>query len=399
MDKQPRIAIVVPTLTESGGVSTVAKFLYKVINGSGRYRADIISLATSARDEASSRILVPASWLAGSRIINKRWEDGEYQHVGCNWAEFEFQRYRPRCVLTELLNKYDLVQVVAGGPALALAARNIKPPVCVFVATMVQEECAAIIKRAKWWEKYWLIPRVYLISRIEKIALKNATRVFGESDYTIRLLSSMVDRNRLRLGPPGVDINVFHPESYCHDGYILSVGRFLDPRKNIRMLFEAYACLCQKMRNVPKLMLAGLAGPSDEDMALASRLGIEKYVEVQQNVSEIDLGKIYRNASIFVLSSDEEGLGVVILEAMASGIPVISTRCGGPEMAVIEGRNGFLTAVGDSHAMVEKMIELLSDPSLRKRMGEEGRRLAMERFSLQSAAGAYFSEYEEILRK
>ncbi|MBI5554281.1 MAG: glycosyltransferase family 4 protein [Elusimicrobia bacterium] len=397
MGKQPRIAIVVPTLTEKGGVATVAKFLYKAINGSGRYCADIISLATAARDEASLRILAPASWLAGLKIISKKWEKGEYQHVGCNWAEFEFQRYRPRRVLTELLNKYDLVQVVAGGPALALAARYIKPPVCVFVATMVQEEYAAIIKRAKGWKKYWLITRVYLIARIEKIALKNVTRVFGESDYTLRLLTSLVERSRLRLGSPGVDLDVFHPEAYCQDGYILSVGRFLDPRKNIRMLFEAYECLRQKMRHAPKLMLAGLTGPSEEDLALAARLGIEKYIEIQQNVAEIDLGEIYRQASIFVLSSDEEGLGVVILEAMASGLPVISTRCGGPETAVLEGRNGFLTPVGDSRAMAEKMMELLSAPSLRRRMGEEGRRMAIERFSLPAAARAYFSEYEKLL--
>lgn len=397
MDKQSRIAIVVPALTESGGVATVAKFLYKAINNSSHYRADIISLATSARDEASMRILAPASWLAGSRIINKRWENGEYQHVGCNLAELEFQRYRPRRILTELLNQYDLIQMVVGGPAFALVTRKVKPPVCLFVATMAKEEYATIIRGARGWKRCWLAARARLVSRIEKIALKNVTRVFGESDYTIRLLSSMVDQNRLRLGSPGVDINVFYPESYQHDGYILSVGRFLDPRKNIRMLFEAYAYLRQKMRNAPNLMLAGLAGPSNEDMVFASRLGLEKYIEIQQNVSEIDLGKIYRKAALFVLSSDEEGLGVVILEAMASGLPVISTRCGGTETAVIESRNGTLTEVRNPYALAEKMEKLLSDPALRKRMGEEGRRLAIERFSVQSAAKAYFSEYEKIL--
>jgi len=399
MDEQPRIAVVVPSLAEGGGVSTVAKFLYEAINQSGCYRADIISLATSARDKASRRLLVPASWLAGVKIINVKWQNGEYQHVGCNLAEFEFQRYHPRRILTKLLNQYDLIQVVAGTPVFGMVTRNIKPPVCLFAATMVQEERATVIRHAKGWKKHWLIVMTRLASRIEKNVLENVTRVFGESDYTLRLMSSRVNHGQLRLGPPGVDTDVFYPGSYCHDGYILSVGRLSDPRKNIRMLFEAYACLRQKMCDAPKLVLAGITPPPDEDMALAFRLGVGKYVEVQQNISEKNLAKIYRNAAVFVLSSNEEGLGIVLLEAMASGIPIISTRCGGPETAVIEGQNGLLTAVGDPRAMAEKMVELLSNPSLCMRMGKEGRRMAMERFSLQSAIRAYFLEYEKILGK
>ena len=399
MDERPRIAVVVPALAEGGGVSTVAKFLYGIISESGHYRADIISLATSARDEASRRILAPASWLAGIRIIDGKWQGEKYQHVGCNLAEFEFQRYRQRHILTELLNQYDLIQVVAGAPAFALVCRDVHLPVCLFVATMVQEERVAMIRRAKGWKKYWLTAMTHLVSKMEKSALENVTRVFGESEYTLRLLSSKVDHSLLRLGPPGVDTNVFHPGLYCHNGYFLSVGRLSDPRKNIRILFEAYAYLRQEMCDAPKLVLAGMTPPPDEDMALAFRLGIGKYVEVQQNVSERNLAKLYRNAAVFVMSSDEEGLGIVILEAMASGIPVISTRCGGPETAVKEGRNGLLTAVGDSRAMAEKMLELLSNPSLCRRMGEEGRRVVLERFSLQSAAKVYFSEYEKILGK
>ena len=61
---------------------------------------------------------------------------------------------------------------------------------------------------------------------------------------------------------------------------------------------------------------------------------------------------------MFLLSSNEEGLGLVIGEAMAAGLPVVSTRCGGPETFVVEGVTGYLTPVGDAQAMALKIAEL-----------------------------------------
>ena len=63
-----------------------------------------------------------------------------------------------------------------------------------------------------------------------------------------------------------------------------------------------------------------------------------------------ELVELYRGAALLALSSDEEGLGLVILEAMASGIPVVSTACGGPQTSVVDGETGFLTPVGDAAA-------------------------------------------------
>ena len=121
-------------------------------------------------------------------------------------------------------------------------------------------------------------------------------------------------------------------------------------------------------------------------------LGISDYVKFRQNVLVEELARLYQGASLFVLSSDEEGLGIVILEAMASGLPVVSTRCGGPETAVVEGETGYLTPVGDARALADAMQHLLSHPELRQRLGRAGRQCVEERFSIEAAGKVYLGK-------
>jgi glycosyltransferase involved in cell wall biosynthesis len=100
---------------------------------------------------------------------------------------------------------------------------------------------------------------------------------------------------------------------------------------------------------------------------------------------------------MFVLSSTEEGLGIVILEAMACGIPVVSTRCGGPEVSVIDGVNGYLTPLEDDKTLALRMKALVSDDELRRVMGRKGRHLAEERFSLAVTSQTILNTYDQLL--
>ena len=113
--------------------------------------------------------------------------------------------------------------------------------------------------------------------------------------------------------------------------------------------------------------------------------------------NQIELARLYREVVVFVLSSDEEGLGIVILEAMASGLPVVSTDCGGPGTAIVEGKTGFLTPVGDADALAEAMQRFLDDSSLCQHMGRAGRRVAGEQFSLAVTGKVYLDHYDRLL--
>jgi glycosyltransferase involved in cell wall biosynthesis len=177
------------------------------------------------------------------------------------------------------------------------------------------------------------------------------------------------------------------------------VGRFTDPRKNVRLLLEAYARFRALEPEAPRLVLAGLTGLTEEDLRFSEELGLTDHVEIRQGLSQKELAEIYRGASLFLLSSDEEGLGLVLLEAMASGVPVIATRCGGAEVSVADGENGLLTPVGDPEAFCERMRELWRDPDRRRMMGESGRRTVEARFSFPVAGKRFLEAYDQIIER
>lgn len=395
-----RVAIVLGTgVGPIGGVRRMTEFIYRTVQQSGRYEPDLISLAASANDEASVRLVEPKSWSKGVQVKKGHWRDIPYTHIGAILSELEFQRYRPRSPLTEHLRAYDLIQVVSGTPAAAFAVTSIDKPTCLFAATVSKRERVSRLRQMQLLRRVWLQLMTVIVTRMESHAARRMSHIFAESEYTQMLLLDIVPKSRVSLGPPGVDVDLFRPKSdYDRIGHVLSVGRFDDPRKNVRLLFEAYRDLRASLADIPRLVLVGRSPIREKDWALAKKLGIADFVDVYQGVSDEKLAELYRRASLFVLPSDEEGLGIVILEAMASGLPVVSTRCGGPETAVDEGETGYLTPVGDADALAQAMAGLLKDSMLRERMGQAGRLRAENRFSMETAGEAYLEKYDELLQ-
>ena len=395
MNSPKRVCIVVPDITgQGGGVRALAAFIFDTLRRSGRYEPSLVSLAMSSKDEASVRLLSPKSWRERPKVVARSWRDIAHEHVGCYLAEFEFQRYRPRRLLTELLSQYDIVHVVAGHPAWALVTRGCRGAVFLHAATLAASERRGVRRFTfpRW--RHWM---TRVTDRLDFEALRHVRAAFVMNGLMEQRLGRALGASRVVFALPGVDTQLFRPGYYRDGGYILSVGRFSDPRKNVGLLLQAYGLLRQAVAGAPKLVLAGLDTLPDEDWELASRLNVAGHVETRRDVSPEELAELYRGACMFVLSSDEEGLGLVILEAMASGLPVVSTRCGGPEGVVVEGVTGYLTPVGDAHALAAKMRELLDDAALRRSMGEKARRIAEEKFSLETAGVAIIEKYDGLL--
>ncbi|NIV37163.1 MAG: hypothetical protein GWN58_49355, partial [Anaerolineae bacterium] len=186
------------------------------------------------------------------------WRGVPVLHVGSCLAEFEFQRFRPRAVLTELLSSFDLIQVVSGTPATALAVAELRKPSCLFVATTVKRERASVLAETQWPRRAWLRLMTAINAWSEPRALQCMDHVFALSEYTRACLSEMVPGLQLTLGVPGINTQLFHPpESPPEKGFVLSVGRFGDPRKNASMLLRAYHNLVQRLPDAPRLMLVG----------------------------------------------------------------------------------------------------------------------------------------------
>lgn len=396
----PRVAIVTHDLISVGGTATLTAFLYRVLCESGHYRPEVIALATSSSDACSVLLRAPYSWRRGLLVQARNWYSFPYRHVGAYFAEFEFQRYRPRSPLDRLLENSDLIQFVTGTPPWACVANGIKQPVVLWTATTVVADRTNRAYGASLLRRGWLRLMTHIARSYETYALQKAAHVFALSEYTLNAIQPQVASRRISLAICGTDTGCFRPARQPSGDYILSVVRFSDPRKNARLLLAAYARLCRQFPSrlgVPRLKLVSTPAPAVEHVRIMQELGIADRVELLTGLSQEELAEAYRHARCFVLSSDEEGLGMVILEAMASGVPVISTRCGGPETAVVDGETGFLTPVGDAQVLANAIQEILENPTLGQRMGQAGRQRAEERFSLAATGKVFLDKYEELL--
>jgi len=396
-----RVALVVPSLSEGGGVPGVARFLSNALEASDRFAPYMISLAMSSRDDASIRLLEPRSWVDGLQVREGTWRDRPYRHVGARMVELEFMRYAPRRPLTELVRHADLVQVVAGTPCWALAAIRCEAPVLLQVATLTSSERDRRHRVERGALAGWRRAMSAITKRLDRLALRNVDRVFVENRWMEREAASVCGSERVVFAPPGVDTDRFHPrrngDPPVEEDYILSVARFSDPRKNVELLFQAYARLVDRVPSSPPLWLAGSSPPPEDAWRVARKLGVADGIRYLGRVSDDELARLYRDALFFVLSSEEEGFGLVLAEAMASGSPVVSTACGGPDDLVTDGEDGFLVPVGDASMLSEVMFRLAERREVRTRMGRHARQTAVERYSHQVAGGRFLREYEEVL--
>lgn len=397
--KKKRIAILAPDLSVLNGVSVVAKFLYEIINSSETFSADLISIATSARDVSSVRLLSPQSWMKGVRVENGNFQGIPFRHIGANLTEIEFFRYRPRKRLSEALKDYDLVQVVAGLPMWVLAADNFPGKIALQVATLSRIERESMIAEAPQPKRGWMRVMLGINQRLESRAFARSDAIFVENRWLETLLEKKYPE-KVIFAPPGVNTDFFRPaDSAMESNYILSVGRFHDRRKNVQMLFRAYKILLEKLgEKCPRLVLAGQTAPTENDLAFAESIKIRKRIDIFTSVSEEKLRELYQNAGLFVLSSNEEGFGIVIAEAMACGLAVVATKCGGPEVLIEEGKNGFLVSINDYAQMAEKIAGMLENAEMRNQFEFNARKIAEEKFSRAATEKKFLGTYECLLK-
>ena len=111
-----------------------------------------------------------------------------------------------------------------------------------------------------------------------------------------------------------------------------------------------------------------------------------------------DVVKVYQDSSIFVLSSRFEGFGLVLVEAMACGLPVVSFDCpAGPDEIITDGVDGLLVPSGDVHTLAEKLMNLMSDKDLRERLGQQARQ-TVQRYDMEVLANQWTTLFEKVIK-
>lgn len=224
----------------------------------------------------------------------------------------------------------------------------------------------------------------HLQKMLAELLFRKAAGVIFQTEDAKLAFSEKVQKHSAVL-PNALDES-FVRERYTgkRENEIVMVGR-LDANKNHQLLLRAFARLQREyLQEYPGLIIkiygGGLAGSDTEPMlrALAGELGIADKVRFMGRRS--DIRDQIERSRIFVLSSDYEGMPNALLEAMATGLAVISTDCpcGGPKTVIRDGENGLLIPVGDEAALTAALQRILDDPELEESLGREAAKLARE---------------------
>jgi phosphatidylinositol alpha-1,6-mannosyltransferase len=208
-------------------------------------------------------------------------------------------------------------------------------------------------------------------------------------EYTRRRIASAFgDRARLERLPPGVDVDRFGPDvdgaairaryDLADRRVIVCVSRLVR-RKGQDRLIDALPAVVAEIPDVALLIVGD--GPYRQELTeLASATGVADRVVFTGGVASEELPAHYAAGDVFAMpcrtrraGMDVEGLGIVYLEASATGLPVLAGDSGGAPDAVLEGETGYVVGGRDTGAISRRLVQLLADPALRERMGTAGR--------------------------
>jgi glycosyltransferase involved in cell wall biosynthesis len=349
-------------------------------------------------------LLKPASWIGYPRCSDGSWNGRTFTNIGASAIEIESQRYRPRRLLTALLRECDLIQVVAGAPAVALAAVPCGRPIVLQVATRTIVERRGASMPGNRAVRMWRSLMTSLVDRLDDRALSKVDAVMVENRWMFDYARSRIARPgvAVHMASPGVDCMRYQPcadraSALLHDPYVLFVGRLGEPRKNTTLLCEAYARLYTASKVPLRLVVAGHGElPAAAQRALARAQCLHRVTIVGAPDNDALLA-LYQNATCLAVPSTEEGFGMVVIEAMACGVPVVATRCGGPEGIISDGIDGRLVPLGDANALAMALAEVCADVGGNERMGMRARETAVSRYSDYAAFKPFLDTYDRLL--
>lgn len=246
-------------------------------------------------------------------------------------------------------------------------------------------------------ERRWLEPGVG----------RSADRIIATcSDEVFELKAMGIDTGKISIAPCGVDLDVFGPDGPVdpkpRSHRILSVGRLV-PRKGVDLVIRALPHLRAAGFADVELLIVGGGGDSgalhsDPEVRrlldLAAALGVQDQVVLEGQVPRGDMPGIFRSADAVVCAPWYEPFGIVPLEAMACGVPVVAAAVGGLRDTVVDHATGLHVPPRDPEAIASALAMLLGNPSLRSELGDAGQRRARARYSWDRVAAESEKAYK-----
>lgn len=285
------------------------------------------------------------------------------------------------------LSSYDIVHFNFSIPTGMLAAviRN-KPYVCslhgIDVPGFVKEEAVLF--------QVFTAP-------INRQVLKRAARIFSPSYQIAEMVQRACPEARVEVIPHGI-----YSETYLPKGvYPTLARRFvtiarLTPWKRVMLLVKTVIELRKTITDVTlDIYGEGEQRPLIEELLRTS--GATAYITLHGFTPKATLQMMLQTFDVFVLPSVSEAFGVVFLEAMAAGLPVIGYNYGGPAEVIKHGVNGILVDADNLPGLLAVLNQLATTPHLVEILGRNARREAVEKFSWQKISQRYYAVYEQVL--
>lgn len=218
-----------------------------------------------------------------------------------------------------------------------------------------------------------------------------------------KLIENGCPEGKIHILPAGIRMeeHPYVPFEHRDPNLVLSVGRLVEV-KGFRYAIEGFRTVVQKYPHAKYIIVGN--GPERASLEeLIISLGLSNSVYLVGEKIDQEVRNLYEKASIFILPSivtakgTEEGQGLVLQEAQASGIPVIASNVGGIAEGMIDGTTGFLVPPKNPNALAEKILYLLDHPGQRKIMGEAGRSFVQDRFAMEKLIEKLIHLYFSIL--
>jgi glycosyltransferase involved in cell wall biosynthesis len=337
-------------------------------------------------------------------VTTERWREAEVEVKATDDDLFPVRKARPHFSRHIQLFVYDPRPIVT-------ALRQFQPDVIDLNAEPYSVQCAEVLTL-----RNWLAPRVPIVLGVcqnifhrypppfnwfERRALNQAAAAYGCSETVRELLIAKGFSRTTRVIPFGVNVDEYKPRApHRLDGENLTiafVGRML-PAKGLNVLAQALA----KVRNENwKLLAVGDGEEREPFVQMLSELNLIERAQFMGAIKYDQMPQLFQQMDLLVLPTQttkrvREQFGRVIIEAMASGVPVIGSTCGAiPEVI---GDAGLVVPEGDAGALAMAIERLLAGENLRRELACAGRERAERRYSWEQVASQMYELFSDVLR-
>jgi glycosyltransferase involved in cell wall biosynthesis len=303
--------------------------------------------------------------------------------IGAVLPEFEPNRLHANALWRRHLDEFDRFFVITGSAQTGLPLAELHKPFSSWISATVSADRQERLKHDRSLSSFLERRTIRKVYAAEMEVLEASAGIYAVSEKTREELRPFTPKAQSVLPFP-IDTAFWNPDTAeRREPRLIFVGRASDARKRFDLFINTVAHVRAAMPKATAVVVSA---------DLPRRMKLPDGVTHSAGLSNEELRELYRTSTAFMLTSEQEGLGIAAMEAMACGLPVVSTRCGGPETYIIEGVNGYFTD-DEPHELAQCVLDLLRNSSTRARMASA----AAERIQSDFSERVWNPKFDEIL--